>query len=132
MPVLAQCAMVLVSSYWLVRPQSFSFHLSFCVSPVCPQVLIEAKSPDLLPEWLRFVKGVVDSEDLPLSLSREKPQDTALIKRIGGVLTKKILRFLQDMMRKDPEKYKEKFFKEFGAFLKEVSARGHGMFPIFV
>lgn len=84
------------------------------------QVLIEAKCPDLLPEWLRFVKGVVDSEDLPLSLSREKPQDTALIGKIGGVLTKKIIRFLQEMMRKEPEKYKEKFFKEFGAFLKEV------------
>ena len=86
-------------------------------------MLIEAKSPDLLPEWLRFVKGVVDSEDLPLSLSREKPQDTALITRIGGVLTKKILRFLQDMMRKDTDKYKDQFFKEFGAFLKEVRAR---------
>lgn len=95
-------------------------------------MLIEAKSPDLLPEWLRFVKGVVDSEDLPLSLSREKPQDTALIKRIGGVLTKKILRFLQDMMRKDPEKYKDKFFKEFGAFLKEVCARGDGLVPKYV
>ncbi|CAN0531269.1 unnamed protein product, partial [Laminaria digitata] len=83
------------------------------------QVLIEAKCPDLLPEWLRFVKGVVDSEDLPLSLSREKPQDTALISRIGGVLTKKIIRFLQEMMRKEPEKYKGEFFKEFGPFLKE-------------
>lgn len=131
-PVLAQGAIVLLLSCCIVRPQCLSFYLSFCVSLICPQVLIEAKSPDLLPEWLRFVKGVVDSEDLPLSLSREKPQDTALIKRIGGVLTKKILRFLQDMMRKDPEKYKEKFFKEFGAFLKEVSARGGGMVLIFV
>lgn len=72
------------------------------------------------------MKGVVDSEDLPLSLSREKPQDTALIKRIGGVLTKKILRFLQDMMRKEPEKYKNEFFKEFGAFLKEVNSGDRG------
>ncbi|CAM9772131.1 unnamed protein product [Ectocarpus sp. 13 AM-2016] len=82
-------------------------------------VLIEAKCPDLLPEWLRFVKGVVDSEDLPLSLSREKPQDTALLGKIGGVLTKKIIRFLQEMMRKEPEKYRTQFFAEFGAFLKE-------------
>lgn len=90
------------------------------------QVLIEANCPDLLPEWLRFVKGVVDSEDLPLSLSREKPQDTALISRIGGVLTKKIIRFLQDMMKKEPEKFKTEFFKEFGAFLKEVRGAGSG------
>lgn len=91
------------------------------------KVLIEAKCPDLLPEWLRFVKGVVDSEDLPLSLSREKPQDTALIKRIGGVLSKKILRFLQEMMRKEPKKYKEEFFKEFGAFLKEARGSREGL-----
>lgn len=89
------------------------------VSLYSRKVLIEAKCPDLLPEWLRFVKGVVDSEDLPLSLSREKPQDTALISRIGGVLTKKIIRFLLEMMRKEPEKYKGSFFKEFGPFLKE-------------
>lgn len=66
------------------------------------------------------MKGVVDSEDLPLSLSREKPQDTALISKIGGVLTKKIIRFLQEMMRKEPEKYRKLFFTEFGSFLKEV------------
>ncbi|CAN0038357.1 unnamed protein product, partial [Discosporangium mesarthrocarpum] len=83
------------------------------------KVLIEAKSPDILPEWLRFVKGVVDSEDLPLSLSREKPQDSVLIKKIGGVLTRKILRHLQDLVKKDPEKFKGEFFKEFGPFLKE-------------
>lgn len=45
------------------------------------QVLIEGKPKDLLPEWLRFVRGVVDSEDLPLSISREKPQDSALLAR---------------------------------------------------
>lgn len=66
------------------------------------------------------MKGVVDSEDLPLSLSREKPQDTALISKIGGVLTKKIIRFLQELMRKEPEKYRKLFFSEFGSFLKEV------------
>lgn len=92
-----------------------------------PQVLIEAKCPDLLPEWLRFVKGVVDSEDLPLSLSREKPQDTALLGKIGGVLTKKIIRFLQEMMRKEPEKYRTQFFAEFGAFLKEVGMKRAGV-----
>ncbi|CAM9547706.1 unnamed protein product [Choristocarpus tenellus] len=89
------------------------------VSLYSRKVLIESKCPDILPEWLRFVKGVVDSEDLPLSISREKPQDTALLKRIGAVLTRKVLRSLQELMKKEPEKYKKEFFKEFGPFLKE-------------
>ncbi|CAM9700660.1 unnamed protein product [Chrysoparadoxa australica] len=77
------------------------------------------KSADILPEYLRFMKGVVDSEDLPLSISREKPQDTALLARIGDVITRKVLRHLRDMQQKDPEKYKKEFFPEFGYFLKE-------------
>jgi HSP90 family molecular chaperone len=44
------------------------------VSLYSRKVLIEKDSPDILPEWMRFVKGVVDSEDLPLSISREKSQ----------------------------------------------------------
>ena len=43
------------------------------------KILIESKPKDLLPEWCRFVKGVVDSEDLPLSIAREKSQDSALL-----------------------------------------------------
>lgn len=49
------------------------------------KVLIEAKTRRLLPDWLRFVSGVVDSEDLPLSISRENPQDSMLIERIKRV-----------------------------------------------
>ncbi len=67
---------------------------------------------------MRFVKGVVDSEDLPLSISRERAQDTALLKRIERVLVRKVLKFLEDEARRRPEAYKEKFFKEFGYFLK--------------
>lgn len=52
-----------------------------CALLFLDQVLIESNCPDLLPEWMRFVKGVVDSEDLPLSISREKSQDTALLQR---------------------------------------------------
>ncbi|CAM9801534.1 unnamed protein product [Heterosigma akashiwo] len=84
-----------------------------------PGVLIEHKAPDLLPDWLRFVKGVADSEDLPLSVSREKAQDSRLLRRLGDVLTRKILRFLDEQARKDTEKYKKEFFPEFGFFLKE-------------
>lgn len=82
------------------------------------KVLIESKPQDLLPDWLRFVKGVVDSEDLPLSLSREKPQDTRLLGRIRDVLTRKIVRFLEDEKKKKPEAFKE-FYTEYNFFLKE-------------
>lgn len=65
----------------------------------CKKILIESKSPDILPDWCRFVKGVVDSEDLPLSVSREKPQDTALIGKMRKALTKKIIGHLSKMMK---------------------------------
>jgi len=73
------------------------------VSLYCRKVLIQPKA-QLLPEFLRFVKGVVDSEDIPLNLSREHLQDTALIKRIGDVLTKRVLKWLDDEAKKDPKK----------------------------
>jgi HSP90 family molecular chaperone len=82
------------------------------------KVLIESKPQDLLPDWLRFVKGVVDSEDLPLSLSREKPQDSRLLGRIRDVLTRKIVRFLEDEKKRRPEAFKE-FYTEYSFFLKE-------------
>jgi HSP90 family molecular chaperone len=89
------------------------------VSLYSRKVLIEAKSPDILPEWCRFVKGVVDSEDLPLSISREKPQDTALVAKMRKALTRKIIAHLAKMMKKDQDKYKEEFYREYAYFLKE-------------
>eukprot|EP01041_Mallomonas_annulata_P002154 gene2154-4192_t len=82
------------------------------------KILIENKPKDLLPDWLRFIKGVVDSEDLPLSLSREKSQDSQLLKRIRDVLTRKIIRFLEEKAAMEPAKFKE-FYMEFNFFLKE-------------
>merc|ERR1711966_284776 len=89
------------------------------VSLYSRKVLIEAKSPDILPEWCRFVRGCVDSEDLPLSISREKPQDTALMAKMKKALTGKLLQHLSKMMKKDPDKYKDEFYKEYAFFLKE-------------
>ncbi len=83
------------------------------------KVLIEAKSPNILPDWLRFIKGVVDSEDLPLSVSREKAQDSALIGKIRNALTRKFINHLSTMARKKPDKYKDEFYKEYSYFLKE-------------
>ena len=69
------------------------------VSLYSRKVLIEAKSPDTLPDWMPFVKGVVDSEDLPMAISREKPQDTALILKLRKALTRKFLSQLEKMAK---------------------------------
>jgi len=88
------------------------------VSLYSRKVLILEKAPKLLPDWLRFMKGVVDSEDIPLNLSRELLQDSALIEKIKSILSGRIVRFFRDESRKDEEKYME-FFKDFGNYLRE-------------
>lgn len=84
----------------------------------CRKVLIDAKPKELLPEWLRFLKGVIDSADLPLNISRETMQDNGLTQKISRVITKRYLKFLGEEAKKRPEPYAE-FFKNFGIFLKE-------------
>ena len=91
------------------------------VALYCRKVLIDAKPKLLLPEWLRFLKGVVDSEDLPLNISRETMQDKALIEKLNKVITKRFLKFLDDEAKNRPEAYAE-FYTEFGIFLKEGAA----------
>lgn len=88
------------------------------VSLYCRKVLIQHKCTTILPEWLRFVKGVVDSEDIPLNISRENMQDSGLIQRMNTVLTKRVIKFLAERARKESEQYM-KFWAEFGNFLKE-------------
>jgi len=91
------------------------------VSLYCRKVLIDAAPKDLLPEWLRFLKGVVDSEDLPLNISRETMQDKALIEKLNKVITKRFLKFLDEEATARPDVY-TKFYSEFGIFLKEGAA----------
>jgi len=91
------------------------------VALYCRKVLIDAHPKDLLPEWLRFLKGVVDSEDLPLNISRETMQDKALIDKLGRVITKRFLKLLEDEAKNRAEAYAE-FYAEFGHFLKEGAA----------
>jgi len=91
------------------------------VALYCRKVLIDARPKDLLPEWLRFLKGVVDSEDLPLNISRETMQDRALVEKLNRVITKRFIKFLDEESRDRPESYAE-FYKEFGVFLKEGAA----------
>jgi len=91
------------------------------VALYCRKVLIDAKPKNLLPEWLRFLKGVVDSEDLPLNISRETMQDKALIEKLNKVITKRFLKFLDEEAKNQVDVYNE-FYAEFGIFLKEGAA----------
>lgn len=80
-------------------------------------VFIMDKCKDLLPDYLRFVKGLVDSPDLSLNISRELLQQSRELKTIGKNLEKTILKALERMLKNDREKY-EKFWQEFGKSLK--------------
>jgi TNF receptor-associated protein 1 len=84
----------------------------------CRKVLIQSKAKGLFPEWFRFLKGVVDSEDLPLNISRESMQDTSLMQKLNKVLTGRFLKFLEEQAEKDAATY-ERFYKEHNRFLKE-------------
>jgi molecular chaperone HtpG len=107
----------------LFVPQKSYEHLTMTrgeneVNLYCRKILIQPKAKGLFPEWLRFLKGVVDSEDLPLNISRETMQDSALLRKINEVLTKRVLKWLDEEAKADPEKY-DKFFAEHGHCLKE-------------
>lgn len=82
------------------------------------KVLIQEDNKDLLPNYLRFVEGVVDSEDLPLNVSRETVQSSGIMQRLKKTVTGRVMRELTEMAEKEPEKYAT-FWKEFGVFFKE-------------
>jgi len=78
-----------------------------------------------LPMYLRFVKGVLDSADLPLNVSREILQSTPMVDSIRSALTKRILDMLAKMAKSEPEKYGT-FWNQFGAVLKEGPSEDNG------
>jgi TNF receptor-associated protein 1 len=88
------------------------------VNLYCQKVLIDQHSENILPEWLRFLKGVVDSEDLPLNISRQALQDNALVFKLRKVLTKRFIKYLKEEAKNNPEAYAS-FWKDFGIFIKE-------------
>ena len=88
------------------------------VNLYCRKILIEAEPKNLLPEWLRFLRGVVDSSDLPLNISRESMQDSSLVQKLNKLLTKRYLKQLEEKATKQPEEYTS-FWNKFGMFLKE-------------
>ena len=82
------------------------------------RVFIMTDSGQLMPSYLRFVRGVIDSSDLPLNVSRELLQGSRAVSHIRSSAVKKVLKLLADLAAKEPEKYAT-FWAQFGAVLKE-------------
>ena len=88
------------------------------VNLYCRKILIQPKAKKLFPEWLRFLKGVVDSEDLPLNISRESMQDSSLLQKLNKVLTTRFLKYLDELSKKDPDSFNT-IYREYQRFFKE-------------
>ena len=88
------------------------------ISLYSKKVLIDADPKGLLPDWMRFMKGVVDSADLPLNISRETMQDSALVRKLGAVISKRVIKMFEKEAEADPDKYRG-FYKKFDRFFKE-------------
>lgn len=84
----------------------------------CKKVLIKPNCKEILPRWLRFVKGVVDCEDLPLNISRENYQDSALIAKLKGVLVRRVLKMFEEQAESNSSLYLD-WYKDFQYFFKE-------------
>lgn len=82
------------------------------------KILIQEEAKDLLPNHYRFIEGIVDSEDVPLNVSRESVQTNPVMQRIRKALIGRVNKELNDMAEHDPEKYAH-FWREFGVFIKE-------------
>ena len=88
------------------------------VSLYSRRILIDASPKNLLPEWARFLKGVVDSADIPLNISRETMQDSSLVGKLNSTITKRFIKFLEQSSADDPKSYGD-FYRKFGFFIKE-------------
>jgi len=82
------------------------------------RIFIMEDSGQLMPRYLRFIRGVIDSADLPLNVSRELLQGSRVVDRIRSSAVKRVLQLLKEMAEKEPDKYAT-FTREFGAVLKE-------------
>ena len=82
------------------------------------RVLIDAHNKDVLPKYLRFLRGVLESDDLPLNISRETLQENAFMLKIKNTVVGKLLSHLQDVAKKEPDTFKE-FWKQHGRIFKE-------------
>ena len=100
------------------QPNMFSPRKEAGLKLFARKVLIEEYNRDLLPEYLGFVQGVVDSEDLPLSVSRESIQATRVMASLKKTITRRVLSELKRMAKNDRDGYL-KIFGEFGSYLKQ-------------
>ncbi len=82
------------------------------------RVLIAEKTEELVPDYLRFLKGVVDSEDIQLNISRETIQNDPVVLKLKKTITSRFIKHLKDLLKKDRANY-SLFFDEFGVYLKE-------------
>ena len=98
-------------------PTFFRDDLEKTVQLYSNKIFIQDDAKELLPEYLRFIKGVVDTEDVPLNVSREWVQNSPVVVKIKNVLVSKILGFLEDWSKNEPEKFK-KFYQNFGPLFK--------------
>jgi molecular chaperone HtpG len=110
----------------LFVPAERSAELRFGMKPrgvrlYVKRVLIMEECEELVPEWMRFVVGVVDSDDLPLNVSRELLQESPAVRVIRKTLVKQVLDALESMASERPEDFK-KFYEQFGVYLKEGAA----------
>ena len=98
---------------WLFNPEpkiSLNLHVK--------RVFIQDDCKELLPLWLRFVRGVVDCDDLPLNVSRENLQENLVIAKVRATLVRRVLGMIENMVKKDEERYLT-FWRAYGAVLKE-------------
>ncbi len=89
------------------------------------RILVQNDNRDLLPDYLRFLRGIVDSADLPLNVSREALQDNTVFRKMQKVITRKVLDHLETLSEENPESY-EKFYREFGVILREGVTNNDG------
>ncbi|MBS0848965.1 molecular chaperone HtpG [Citrobacter sp. JGM124] len=89
------------------------------------RVFIMDDAEQFMPNYLRFVRGLVDSNDLPLNVSREILQDSRVTQNLRSALTKRVLQMLEKLAKEDNEKY-QTFWKNFGLVLKEGPAEDNG------
>ncbi len=99
------------------RPNFYRYEELKSVQLYSNKVFVQEDCKELLPEYLRFIEGVVDSEDLPLNVSREVTQYTPIMNKIKDVLVGKILGMIEYWAKEEHDKFKT-FYKEFGSLFK--------------